>query len=123
MNFLLQAPKKLPLQRDLLHLLHLKVTFDLQIVILVLRHFSKMDLQSYFKNSLILDFDSAIDFAKFGLFAQVSRRLMDERLNISLGTRMDMNTFTNKEQQFLKQKGIFNKRKGEEVFTLLDKCC
>lgn len=41
-----------------------------------------------------LNFDSEISFAKFGLFAQVSRRLMDEKLNISLGTRMDMNTFT-----------------------------
>ncbi len=44
---------------------------------------------------VVLDFDSEINFAKFGLFAQVSRRLLDERLNVSLGTRMDMNTFTN----------------------------
>jgi hypothetical protein len=41
-----------------------------------------------------ITFDSEIDFAKFGLFGQVSRRLLDDRLNISLGTRVDMNTFT-----------------------------
>jgi hypothetical protein len=41
-----------------------------------------------------ITFDSEINFAKFGLFGQVSRRLLDEKLNISLGTRVDMNTFT-----------------------------
>lgn len=43
---------------------------------------------------ITVNFDSDINFAKFGLFGQVSRRLLDERLNISLGTRVDMNTFT-----------------------------
>ncbi|GAB3219694.1 TonB-dependent receptor [Spirosoma arcticum] len=36
-----------------------------------------------------------IDFAKFGLFGQVSRNFLNNRLGISAGLRTDMNTFTN----------------------------
>jgi hypothetical protein len=35
-----------------------------------------------------------IDFAKFGLFGQVSRNFLNNRLGISAGLRTDMNTFT-----------------------------
>ncbi len=35
-----------------------------------------------------------IDFAKFGLFGQVSRNFLSNRLGISAGLRTDMNTFT-----------------------------
>ncbi len=41
-----------------------------------------------------INFDTAIDLAKFGAFGQVSRRFMDDRLNVSLGLRTDVNTFT-----------------------------
>jgi outer membrane receptor for ferrienterochelin and colicin len=39
-------------------------------------------------------FSTAIDFFKFGLFAQVNRSLFDNRLAISAGIRADGNTFT-----------------------------
>ncbi len=51
----------------------------------------------YFDSSFAFDtiqFNTDINFAKFGLFGQVSRRFVNDRLNVSLGTRMDMNTFT-----------------------------
>ncbi len=44
---------------------------------------------------LTFKFNTAIDFFKFGAFAQVSRKLIDEKLNISGGIRSDMNSFTN----------------------------
>lgn len=37
---------------------------------------------------------SAIDFARFGAFGQVSKRFLKEKLLISAGVRTDMNTFT-----------------------------
>ncbi len=40
-----------------------------------------------------INFDSDINFAKFGFFGQVSRRFLKDKLNVSLGTRTDMNTF------------------------------
>ena len=39
-------------------------------------------------------FNTAIDFFKFGAFAQVNRKLLDDRLNLSAGLRTDMNSFT-----------------------------
>ncbi len=44
---------------------------------------------------LSFKFNTAIDFFKFGAFAQVSRKFMSEKLNISGGIRSDMNSFTN----------------------------
>ncbi len=44
--------------------------------------------------ALILDFDSAIDFVKLGFFGQVSKRFLKEKMNVSLGLRTDMNSFT-----------------------------
>lgn len=41
-----------------------------------------------------LDFNTAIDFVKYGAFGQVGRKLINDRLNVSLGIRTDMNTFT-----------------------------
>jgi hypothetical protein len=35
-----------------------------------------------------------IDFAKFGLFGQISRNFLNNRLGVSAGLRTDMNTFT-----------------------------
>ncbi len=45
---------------------------------------------------IILDFNSAIDFTRMGFFGQVSRKFFNEKFNVSLGLRTDMNTFTNK---------------------------
>jgi len=42
-----------------------------------------------------LRFNTAIDFVKFGVFGQVSRTFMDERLGLSAGLRADGNSFTN----------------------------
>lgn len=39
-------------------------------------------------------FNTAIDFFKYGAFAQVNRKLLDDRLNLSGGLRTDMNSFT-----------------------------
>jgi hypothetical protein len=51
---------------------------------------------------VVVDFDSQIGFARFGLYGQVSRKLLNERLNLSLGSRVDMNTFTDKGMNPLK---------------------
>ncbi len=44
---------------------------------------------------ITLNFNSSINFAKYGLFAQVNRTFLGERLAISGGIRTDGNTFTN----------------------------
>ncbi|MEZ4920016.1 MAG: TonB-dependent receptor [Saprospiraceae bacterium] len=41
-----------------------------------------------------IDFNTAIDFAKFGVFGQVNRTLLNDRLGLSLGVRVDGNSFT-----------------------------
>jgi hypothetical protein len=40
------------------------------------------------------NFNTAIDFVRYGFFAQVNRTFMQERLGFSLGVRTDGNTFT-----------------------------
>jgi hypothetical protein len=42
-----------------------------------------------------VQFNTAIDFVKYGAFTQVSRRFLNEKLNISAGLRFDGNSFTN----------------------------
>ena len=44
--------------------------------------------------AITLDFASQVDFFKYGAFAQLARKFVDNKLNISLGIRTDMNTFT-----------------------------
>lgn len=44
--------------------------------------------------ALTANFNTAIDFARYGLFGQVNRSFLDERLSLSLGVRADGNTFT-----------------------------
>lgn len=39
-------------------------------------------------------FNTDVDFVRYGAFAQVSRKWLDERLSVSAGIRTDMNTFT-----------------------------
>ncbi|MDX2286138.1 MAG: TonB-dependent receptor [Bacteroidia bacterium] len=41
-----------------------------------------------------IDFESQLDFHKYGAFAQLSKRLFDERLSISGGLRIDGNSFS-----------------------------
>lgn len=43
---------------------------------------------------LTLDFDNALDFFKYGAFAQVSRTFFKDRVSLSGGIRSDMNSFT-----------------------------
>ncbi|CAM1365993.1 Outer membrane receptor proteins, mostly Fe transport [Tenacibaculum sediminilitoris] len=38
---------------------------------------------------IIYDFNSTIDFVKYGVFGQVSKRYLDEQLGVSVGFRMD----------------------------------
>lgn len=45
--------------------------------------------------SVELNFNTAIDFFRMGAFAEVNRRVFNERLGVTFGIRSDMNTFTN----------------------------
>jgi hypothetical protein len=40
------------------------------------------------------NYNTAIDFMKFGLFGQISKKFLDDKLGASFGVRTDMNTFT-----------------------------
>lgn len=44
---------------------------------------------------VLINFNTNIDFFRFGAFSQVSRSFLGDRLNLSFGVRTDMNTFTN----------------------------
>lgn len=44
--------------------------------------------------AISINFGTKIDFAKYGLFGQVSHRFLDNKLSVSLGIRTDGNTFT-----------------------------
>jgi outer membrane receptor for ferrienterochelin and colicin len=41
----------------------------------------------------VIDFESALDLFKWSFFAQATRRLMDDRLSLSLGIRADANNY------------------------------
>lgn len=43
---------------------------------------------------LRLDFNTDINFVKYGAFGQIARKMANDRLNLSIGIRTDMNTFT-----------------------------
>ncbi|WP_025604724.1 TonB-dependent receptor [Pontibacter actiniarum] len=43
---------------------------------------------------VILDYDTNLDFFRYGAFGQVSRSVLDNKLGLSLGIRTDMNSFT-----------------------------
>lgn len=43
---------------------------------------------------VVLNYNSAIEFFKYGAFGQVSKRFFEEKLLISAGLRTDMNSFT-----------------------------
>lgn len=47
------------------------------------------------QNAVFLQFNTKIDLIKYGLFAQVSRRFLSDKLSLSAGIRSDANTFSN----------------------------
>ena len=53
--------------------------------------FNKISVQPL----ISFEYASAIEFFKGGLFGEVSNRFLDGRLNLNLGLRSDVNTFTN----------------------------
>jgi hypothetical protein len=50
---------------------------------------------SVLQPAIVLNFNSAIDFFKVGVFADITCKLADNRLAITVGTRLDGNTFIN----------------------------
>ncbi|MDG5800993.1 TonB-dependent receptor [Marinilabiliaceae bacterium ANBcel2] len=53
--------------------------------------------------SLISDYESDLHFFKWGLFASVSRRFVDERLSLSGGIRSDANSYSSSMNSLLQQ--------------------
>ncbi|MDX5420456.1 MAG: TonB-dependent receptor, partial [Hymenobacteraceae bacterium] len=51
---------------------------------------------------ITVDYETEIDFFRYGVFGQVSRSVLDNRLGLSLGLRTDMNTFTEEGRNPLK---------------------
>lgn len=51
----------------------------------------------------IKDFDSELNFHKYGVFAQLSKKLFSERLSLSLGLRADGNSYSDDMSNPLKQ--------------------
>jgi Carboxypeptidase regulatory-like domain/TonB-dependent Receptor Plug Domain len=49
----------------------------------------------------ILNYDSKINFLKYGLFAQTSNSFLNDKLDVSFGFRVDANTFTTQNNQLL----------------------
>ncbi len=48
-----------------------------------------------------LNYDTSINFLKYGLFAQASKSFFEDRFDVSLGFRTDANTFTTQQNQLL----------------------
>lgn len=63
--------------------------------------YSKLNNGFYDSNGVMLappleiEFASAIEFFKGGVFGDISRKFLDQRLSLTLGIRTDVNTFTN----------------------------
>ncbi|MEL6671529.1 MAG: TonB-dependent receptor [Bacteroidota bacterium] len=51
----------------------------------------------------VIDFDSKLSFSKYGAFAQLSKKLIDDRLILSAGARIDGNSFSQTMQNPLEQ--------------------
>ncbi|WP_238395834.1 TonB-dependent receptor plug domain-containing protein [Pontibacter pudoricolor] len=51
---------------------------------------------------IILDYDTRLDFFRYGAFGQVSRSVLNEKLGLSLGVRTDLNSFTDEGNNPLK---------------------
>lgn len=66
--------------------------------------FAKYNVDTY--NVLrfgVIDFDSQLDLSKYGAFAQLSKKLIENRLILSAGARVDGNTFSDQMQNPLEQ--------------------
>ena len=50
-----------------------------------------------------IDYDSELSFLKWGIFGQVSKGFVKERLVLSLGARMDANSYSSEMNNLLKQ--------------------
>ncbi|MEZ4847792.1 MAG: TonB-dependent receptor [Bacteroidia bacterium] len=50
-----------------------------------------------------VDYESKLNLSKYGAFAQISKKLIDERLTLSAGARVDGNTFSDKMANPLRQ--------------------
>lgn len=51
----------------------------------------------------IYDYDSDLTMTKFGMFAQISKKFIDDRLTLSTGVRSDFNDYSDKMKNPLKQ--------------------
>ncbi len=60
----------------------------------VLRRETKNAQGQIVQPGITVSFNTAIDFFKYGAFAQVNWKLLNDRLNLSAGLRTDMNSFT-----------------------------
>ena len=60
----------------------------------VLRRETKNAQGQIVQPGITVAFNTAIDFFKYGAFAQINRKLLNDRLNLSAGLRTDMNSFT-----------------------------
>jgi len=61
-----------------------------------------VNADSSIQPGIVVNFSSAIDFFKLGIFADVTHKLFDSRLSVTVGTRFDGNTFTNNGMNLLK---------------------
>ncbi|WP_372775767.1 TonB-dependent receptor domain-containing protein [Mangrovibacterium sp.] len=59
-------------------------------------HYTNQTAQTrYYNNTPIqVDFDSSLDFVKWGLFGQASHTFIDDRLSLSFGLRLDANNYS-----------------------------
>ncbi|MFN8344969.1 MAG: TonB-dependent receptor [Spirosomataceae bacterium] len=60
----------------------------------VLRREVKSAQGQVIQPAVTIAFNTTVDFFKYGAFAQVNRKLLDDRLHLSAGLRTDMNSFT-----------------------------
>jgi hypothetical protein len=51
---------------------------------------------------VILDYDTRLDFFRYGAFGQISRSVLNEKMGLSLGIRTDLNSFTDEGNNPLK---------------------
>lgn len=58
----------------------------------------------YFNNALqTVDYNSSMEFFRWGLFGQATRAFFDDRLTLSLGVRMDANNYSKRMNNLLNQ--------------------
>ncbi len=60
----------------------------------LLRKELRDDNDNIIQPQVLIDFNTSLDFFKYGAFAQVSKSFLNNRLSLSGGVRTDMNSFT-----------------------------